>query len=321
MRLFKNLFRSFLALVFFLVLLWSCSNQNSSTNTYSYELIRFEQIFFESHPDSLAAVEKQFPYFFPKNYPFSVWVNRRTDSLQMALYKETKMLSSGDIKDQIDPFIKGLPRVFENVTPPKKVITITSDVDYNNKVILNDTMALVSIDNFLGVDHFMYQGIAMYLRQEMNLRDLSVQLAESFAERILSTPNDRSFLSQLIHYGKIQYIKQMIIPDFSEDRIMGYTPEQLEWARTNEKEIWNFFVSKELLFSTDQDLISRFIFPAPFSKFYLNIDVDSPGKIGQWLGLQIVNAYQRNERKPIDELIKTPTRVLFENSKYKPRRK
>ena len=70
-------------------------------------------------------------------------------------------------------------------------------------------MALVAIDNFLGVDHFCKE-IAMYLRQEMNLRDLSVQLAESFAERILV--NDRSFLSKLIYYGKIQYIKQSIIP-------------------------------------------------------------------------------------------------------------
>jgi hypothetical protein len=33
---------------------------------------------------------------------------------------------------------------------PKKVITITSDVDYNNKVILNDSMALIAIDNFFG---------------------------------------------------------------------------------------------------------------------------------------------------------------------------
>ena len=98
MRLFKNLFRLFLALVFFLVLLWSCSNQNYSTKTYSYELIRFEQIFFESHPDSLASVEKQFPYFFPKNYPFSVWVNRRTDSLQMALYKEQKCYQAAILK-------------------------------------------------------------------------------------------------------------------------------------------------------------------------------------------------------------------------------
>ena len=110
MRLFKNLFRSFLNLLFFLVLLWSCSNRNSSTNTHSYELIRFEQIFFESHPDSLAAVEKQFPYFFPKNYPFSVWVNRRTDSLQMALLRNKNDIKR-DIEDQVDPFVEGLPRV------------------------------------------------------------------------------------------------------------------------------------------------------------------------------------------------------------------
>ncbi|GIR50448.1 MAG: hypothetical protein CM15mP59_1900 [Flavobacteriaceae bacterium] len=54
-----------------------------------------------------------------------------------------------------------------------------------------------------------------------------------------------------------------------------------------------FFVSKELLFSTDPDLINRFYYARTISKFYLNIDVDSPGKIGQWLGLQIVNSYQK----------------------------
>ena len=87
------------------------------------------------------------------------------------------------------------------------------------------------------------------------------------------------------------------------------------------KKRFGIFCFQRVAFSTDPDLINRFILPAPFSKFYLNIDVDSPGKIGQWLGLQIVNAYQKNERKPIDELLKTPTRELFENSKYKPRRK
>ena len=53
------------------------------------------------------------------------------------------------------------------------------------------------------------------------------------------------------------------------------------------------------LYSTDPELIKRFISPAPFSKFYLNIDVDSPGQIGQWIGLQIVKAYQMKERKSI----------------------
>ena len=79
--------------------------------------------------NSPAEVEKRFPYFFPKSYPFSVWVNRRTDSLQLALYEQIKSISNSDIHDQLTPFMEGLPRVFENTVVPKKVITITSDVD------------------------------------------------------------------------------------------------------------------------------------------------------------------------------------------------
>ena len=321
MHVFKNRFCSILVLLIIAVLFWSCSNRKTHKDaTQSYELIRFESIFYDAHPDSLAEVEKRFPYFFPKSYPFSVWVNRRTDSLQLALYAQIKSISNSDIHDQLTPFMEGLPRVFENTVVPKKVITITSDVDYNNKVILNDSMALIAIDNFLGVNHHMYEGIAFYLRQGMELNQLSKELAESFANNRIALPEDRTFLAQLIYSGKIQFLKQSILSDYSEDKILGYTPDQLAWAMTNEKEIWNFFVSKELLYSTDPELIKRFISPAPFSKFYLNIDVDSPGQIGQWLGLQIVKAYQKKERKSITQLLNTPYRELFEKSKYKPRR-
>jgi hypothetical protein len=321
MHVFKNRFCSILVLLIISVLFWSCSNRKTHKDaTQSYELIRFESIFYDAHPDSLAEVEKRFPYFFPKSYPFSVWVNRRTDSLQLALYAQIKSISNSDIHDQLTPFMEGLPRVFENTVVPKKVITITSDVDYNNKVILNDSMALIAIDNFLGVNHHMYEGIAFYLRQRMELNQLSKELAESFANNRIALPEDRTFLAQLIYSGKIQFLKQSILSDYSEDKILGYTPDQLAWAMTNEKEIWNFFVSKELLYSTDPELIKRFISPAPFSKFYLNIDVDSPGQIGQWLGLQIVKAYQKKERKSITQLLNTPYRELFEKSKYKPRR-
>ena len=320
MHVFKNRFCLILVLLIISVLFWSCSNRKTHKDaTQSYELIRFESIFYDAHPDSLAEVEKRFPYFFPKSYPFSVWVNRRIDSLQLALYAQIKSISNSDIHDQLTPFMEGLPRVFGNTVVPKKVITITSDVDYNNKVILNDSMALIAIDNFLGVNHHMYEGIAFYLRQGMELNQLSKELAESFAINRIALPEDRTFLAQLIYYGKIQFLKQSILSDYSEDKILGYTPDQLAWAMTNEKEIWNFFVSKEMLYSTDPELIKRFISPAPFSKFYLNIDVDSPGQIGQWLGLQIVKAYQKKERKSIKQLLNTPYRELFEISKYKQR--
>ena len=322
MHILRNSFCSILLLLIIPILFWSCSNRKTSNaSPQSYELIRFESIFFDTHPDSLKEVEQRFPYFFPKSYPFSVWVNRRTDSLQLTLYEHTKSISNSDIQDQLNPFIDGLSRVFENARVPKKVITITSDVDYNNKVILNDSMALIAIDNFLGINHQMYEGIALYLRQQMELKNLSRELAESFAKNRIELPKDRNFLAQLIYSGKIQFLKQSILSDYSEYKILGYTPDQLAWAMTNEKEIWNFFVSKELLYSTDPELIKRFISPAPFSKFYLKIDVDSPGQIGQWLGLQIVKAYQMKEQKSIAQLLSTPYRELFEKSKYKPRRR
>ena len=269
------------------------------------------KVFFDTHPDSLKQVEQRFPYFF-KNYPFSVWVNRRTDTLQLTLYERTKSISNSDIQDQLKPFMDGLPRVFENARVPKKVFTITSDVDYNVKSFSMIAWYLLPLTIF-GINHHMYEGIALYLRQQMELKNLSKELAESFAKNRIELPKDRTFLAQLIYSGKIQFLKQSILSDYSEDKILGYTADQLAWAMTNEKEIWNFFVSKELALQYRSELIKRFISPAPFSKFYLNIDVDSQSQIGQWLGLQIIKAYQMREQKSIAQLLVLLTENCLKN--------
>jgi hypothetical protein len=120
---------------------FGCSHKKASKiSMNSFELIRFEQIFFETDPDSLQRVEKEFPFFFPQNYPFYAWVNRRTDSLQLALYQETKALLDKDVKKQIHIFLDGASQYFQDFPLPKKAITITSDVDFNNKVIFTDSL-------------------------------------------------------------------------------------------------------------------------------------------------------------------------------------
>jgi hypothetical protein len=92
------------------------------TPSESNELIRFENIFFGAHPGRIPCTKskKRFPYFFPKSYPFSVWVNRRTDSLQLALYEQTKSISNSDIRNQLAPFMDGLARVFKSTRLPQK---------------------------------------------------------------------------------------------------------------------------------------------------------------------------------------------------------
>jgi len=74
-----------------------------------------------------------------------------------------------------------------------------------------------------------------------------------------------------------------------------------------------------LLFSTDAKLPNRFINPAPFSKFYLEqIDNDSPGRVGRYIGWQIVKSYAEKNDVSLVELLNTPAQTIFNNAKYKP---
>jgi uncharacterized protein YjaZ len=97
-------------------------------------------------------------------------------------------------------------------------------------------------------------------------------------------------------------------------------PEQITWCQENESYIWRYFIEKELLYSTDSKLPNRFTNLAPFSKFYLEIDNESPGRVGQWIGWQIVRSFMQNNKVSMQEMIKMDAKELFEKSKYKPKK-
>jgi uncharacterized protein YjaZ len=84
--------------------------------------------------------------------------------------------------------------------------------------------------------------------------------------------------------------------------------------------MWRYFIEKELLYSTDPKLGARFINPAPFSKFYLEIDNESPGMLGRYLGWKIVRAYMEKNDTDVQRLMITDAEEIFTNSKYKPKK-
>jgi uncharacterized protein YjaZ len=85
-------------------------------------------------------------------------------------------------------------------------------------------------------------------------------------------------------------------------------------------QIWKYFIENKLLYSTDADLYTRFVANAPFSKFYIDIDKESPGKIGVWLGWQIVRSYMNNNNVTLQQLLQTSAEEIFKKSKYKPKK-
>ena len=55
-------------------------------------------------------------------------------------------------------------------------------------------------------------------------------------------------------------------------------------------------------------------------KFYLEVDKDSPGRIGTWFGWQIINSYMKKNDVSLQEMVVTDNEEIFKRSKYKPKK-
>jgi uncharacterized protein YjaZ len=148
---------------------------------------------------------------------------------------------------------------------------------------------------------------------------MTSHIVDELGTLVVRSPKDRTMLGQMVYYGKKLYLKDLLLPNASDDIKISYSKEEIEWVQDNERYMWQYFIENELLFQTQSSLSLRFIDPAPFSKFYLEIDNDTPGKVGQWIGWQIVRSYMdKNPNTSLEELLSMSARDLFNKSNYKP---
>ena len=283
---------------------------------------RFDQKFHQSSPDKIPHLKQQYPYLFPQQFADSVWVKRQKDSLQLLLQNavEKEFPSISEMEISLTNLFKHIHYYFPKAPIPH-VIGLINNVDYQSKTIFADSILLISLDTYLGSKHELYEGIPKYIRKQMDIRYLGSHVAEKFIATQMPLPQSRTFLSQLIYHGKIAYLKSLLLPKIAPPDRFGYSIKEWDWAQENQKYIWQYFIEKQLLFSTDPSLVQRFIEPAPFSKFYLEIDNETPGQIGIWLGSEIVKAYkERHPETTTQQLLALPAQALFQQSNYKPKR-
>jgi hypothetical protein len=199
------------------------------------------------------------------------------------------------------------------------VITLISEMDYNNKVVYTDSLVLISLELYLGKEHKFYE-FPDYLKQNFERNQIIPDVVSGFSFQKTAPITETNLLSQMVYFGKQLYLKDVLIPHYSDAEKIGFTTKQITWCEENESYMWRYFIEKQLLYSNEQKLNNRFINPAPFSKFYLEIDNESPGKVGVWIGWQIVRSFMKNNEVSIQEMLKMNTKELFEKSKYKPKK-
>ncbi len=283
------------------------------------ETDRFDLAFDRMQPAGLPELKKEYPFLFPQQVPDSVWLAKQADTLQQRLRREVRKAfpDFGPYQTELELFFKHAKYYFPQVQAPR-VITLTTDVDYENRIILTDTLLLIGLDNYLGPDHEFYGNLSRYIARGLDPALLVSDVASAFAQKVVPAPRDRSFIAQMVYYGKGLYLKDRLMPLAADSVKIGYTDAELSWARENESQIWRYFVERELLYSTDKELGPRFLDPAPFSKFRLMLDNESPGRVGRYMGWQIVRSFMDANKVSLQEMLQTPGEELFKRSKYKP---
>ncbi len=312
--------------ILLLLIVFSCTKEEKSfidvSNIQTETIVkRFDQEFYTVQPENLNELKSEFPFLFPQPNPDSVWVNKMQDKDELALFEESQKLYADFSmeEEQLNNLFKHIKYYYPQFNEPK-TITILSNVDYENNVVLADSLLFISLDLFLGKDSKIYDDFPDYIKQNYTKDHLIVAVAEKFVARFIPPSSNNNLIARMVQQGKKLVLANAFLPGVSEREIIGYTEDQLVWADLSETEIWKYFVQNEMLYNSDTQLAERFIDEAPFSKFYLEIDQESPGRIGVWFGWQIVKSYLKNNKVPLQKVMLMDNEEVFNNSKYKPKK-
>lgn len=321
----KYLFKILVVLAFAKALS-SCNSESKIEKEISeipinVELRTFHNEFKNTDTTDLSQLKAKYPYLFPSHLPDSIWYEKMQgrDTIYSILEEEVEKASFDykELKDEVVDVMKHVKYYFPEyqATP---ITTIISEVDYRMQVVPFQEDLLISIDTYLGKDNKLYAGMNSYQSQHFNKENIKADVAHAIAKLFVEPGNDRRFLESIIYHGKLHYLQSLFAPDQPDHLILKYTKDEYEFTKENELEVWRYFIDQNLLYSTNPELQSRFIQPAPFSKFYLDIDSSTPGGIARYIGYKIVASYMENNEIDPSTLVSLPAETIFNNSQYKP---
>ena len=318
--------RFFLTFLMVSLTFFSCKEEprsavDISKITIDFSIERFDIDFYNTKPENLIETKNKYPFLFPKQVEDSIWISKIENEEEQELFLETQKVFKDFTEEelQITSLFKYVKHYSPKFTAPK-VITMLTNIDYENRVIYADSLLLISLDAYLGKEHKFYNDYPNYIKQNNHKKHLIVDIANTIIDKQISHNSSRTFLGKIIHEGKKMYVLDMYLPEDTDEEKIGYSSKKMAWAKANEEHIWKYFIEKKLLYSTDMKLNKRFLEISPFSKFYLEEDSASPGRIGVWLGWQIVRSYMQHNAVSLPELLLTNEEQILKKSKYKPRR-
>lgn len=205
------------------------------------------------------------------------------------LDKENKMLSK--LKENYEHSLaKKFPVIYSIISP------------YNQSVLLLDTdAAAIALNHYLGENYKPYSYFPKHIRMFKTPAKLPFNLIES----ILRTeypyrPDQDNLMERMLYEGIIKYAALQLLQIDDVATCCSFTDEQLQWCEQNRTSIFKKVFDDGLYQKSDPSLFESMLSPAPFSA---PISPDSPGEIGKWIGLQLIQKIVSSQQISIRQLL------------------
>jgi hypothetical protein len=206
---------------------------------------------------------------------------------------------------------------------PDKIITYIGPLNGYGDISISEEALVVGLHLHIGKNFSLYQSELVqqtypdYISRRFEPGYITVNcmkniVLDMYPEKL----EEKTLVQQMVEKGKRLYLLSKFVPATEEEKLMGYTKEQLTEGYKHEKNIWDLFVQNNLLQTIDENLIKNYIGESPKTQ---ELGDASPGNIGSFAGWQIVKKYMENNPElTLQKLMITDNDTIFQGAKYKP---
>jgi hypothetical protein len=192
----------------------------------------------------------------------------------------------------------------------------------DSDLYVSDSLIIVSLDFYLGKGAKYRPKQYEYLLRKYDPDDIvpSCMLIYGISPRFnKSDISDKTVLADMIAFGKSFYFAKRMLPCVPDSVLIWYTPEEIRGSRGNEHLIWKRLVDSQVLYATNHKVKQDYLGERPVT---IQVGEKCPGRIGQWVGWQIVNKYaERHPDETLQEIMREErAERVFRESAYRPNR-
>jgi len=243
--------------------------------------------------------------------------NPRNREFQKAV--ETRYQQLSGVEEELSSAFQHYRHYYPGFKIPR-VYAYISGGDYNFPVQFADSVLLIGLDNYLGRDFKPYvaDGLPLYRMSLMNSGKIVPDCMRVLCK--MAYPEQypgNTLLEQMIDAGRRLLFVDAMIPGTDDRLKIGFSKEQYDWIVKNEAHVWAAIIENRLLYTTDGKLMRSFMADGPFTPEFSK---ESPARLGEWFGWQIVKKYFENQpRVTLRELMQEKDyQKILSLSGYKP---